>query len=194
MLLKPILNANTHASYTSSELLNVLRSRPIDKLHEKNRIRELSMQYMDLPVEDWPSIKVEWDLSEKSQYYSADGFSEQSFTNSYGEPLSIAWIKMMDLDNALHGASIRKKNETWSVGCKAKVAHLIRHCVEGKPLTPAHIQPHKGLNALTIVGGHHRLAVCRALELELVPVLVEKKLEADLKAIINVIKIENATK
>lgn len=177
--------------YTSSELLTVLRSGSLDELHEKNRIRELSMQYIDLPVEDWPSFKIEWDLSEKAQYYSADGSSEQIFKNSYGEPLSIAWVKMMDLDNALHGASIREKHETWSVGCKAKVAHLIRHCVEGKPLTPAHIQPHKDLNTLIIVGGHHRLTVCRALELELVPILVEKKLADDLKAIINVIKLNN---
>ena len=60
-------------------------------------------------------------------------------------------------------------------------------------MTPAHIQPHKDLNAITIVGGHHRLTICRALELELVPVLVERKLEVELKAIINVIKIEYAT-
>ena len=100
---------------------------------------------------------------------------------------------MMDLDSVLHGVSIRKKNETWTIGFKEKVAHLIKHCTEGKPLTSAHIQPHKDLNAITIVGRHHRLTVSRALELELVLVLVERKLEVELKAIINVIKIEYAT-
>lgn len=164
-----------------------------ESLDERNKKRELSMQYIDLPVKDWPCFEIEWDLSEKSQYYSADGSSKQEFTNLYGESLSIAWVKMMDLDSVLHEASIRKKNETWTIGFKEKIAHLIKHCTEGKPLTPAHIQPHKDLNAITIVGGHHRLTICRALELELVPVLVERKLEVELKAIINAIKIEYAT-
>ncbi|MFT4928613.1 MAG: hypothetical protein ACI8WB_004732, partial [Phenylobacterium sp.] len=98
----------------------------------------MSEQYIDLPIEQWPDITVRWDLKAVSQHLSADGISEKDF----GQPLTIAWIKMQDLDNLLHGHSIKERHETWSIGDKNKVAKVIAHCEQKKSITPAQIQPH----------------------------------------------------
>ncbi|CAG19913.1 conserved hypothetical protein [Photobacterium profundum SS9] len=152
----------------------------------------MSKKYIELPVKDWPNFEMSWDLTASAQHFSDDGISQDDFSLAYKEPLLIAWVKMHELDNALYGHSIRKKEEIWSIGCKDKVAKVIAYCVENKQMTPAHIQPHKSLNAITIIGGNHRLAVCRALELEIIPVLIERIYENDLKNIINVDRVEEA--
>ena len=167
------------------------------KLRNGNQRRSLEYQKLlkliDLPVEKWPEFVIAWDLRKESQRFYEDGFEEAEFKKEFPKPLKIAWVTLKNLDDNFVRYSQRSKDEIWSIASSLKVARAIVHWVAGNKMTPCHIIPACDDKKITVVGGHHRLAVCRAKDVELLPVLVKEKDINILKRIIEITSVEEAS-
>jgi hypothetical protein len=137
---------------------------------EKARINANAANLVDKPVEDWPEFQIQWDLSSSSFYWALDGARPSGLDK---RDLTIRWCALRDLDAVLTDQSRRGPDELWSVGDALKLARVLVHCSEGRALTPPWILPMDG--AIGLVGGNHRLAVCRAKRVPKVPVLLERQ-------------------
>jgi ParB-like chromosome segregation protein Spo0J len=70
------------------------------------------------------------------------------------------------------------------------VADIIAYLVDGNSITPPAVAEYHA--KLVIVGGHHRLAVCRAKNMETVPVLVEENDAGALAQILKALRWQDA--
>lgn len=143
---------------------------------------------IDKPIVEWPAFDMVWDYNYESLRYYADGLSQSEFDKRYPNGLKKAYVKLDELDNHLFRNCKQTVAEFWDVGLKDKKAEVILHCLNDNKITPCKISPYD--QTIIIVGGNHRLAVCKAKCLEVIPVLFEQEDEAALSAIIDLHNIQ----
>jgi hypothetical protein len=169
---------------TSYELLLVLnQGLTIDqaraRIREEESVRAKAAELVNRPVKEWPEFDIRWDLDPRSFYWALDGASPSNLDQ---RDLAIVSSTLVELDAVLSHHNWRGPDELWTLGDPLKLARILVHCSEGHPLTPPWIVPVG--NEVGLVGGNHRLAVCRAKEVTVVPLLVEKHCLPQVSAIL----------
>lgn len=160
----------------------------LDQLDQtkKNSDFDSYKKYIGLDIKDWPKFKIDWDHDPNNFYYALDSRDPNHFKNEYPKGVSLATVKLEDLDTQLNSNSRRTNEEIWDTG-DTSVASSINHWVKGKKMTPPIIEVHKNGTELVISGGNHRLAVCRAINESIVTILVpndqKKKVSKILKTL-----------
>lgn len=173
---------------TADELLlmvsrNITLNEAREEIAERRRVNARADELLNKPIDEWPEFSVNWDLEPNSFYWALDGSQPSALD---GRKLVVRWCALPALDNALTHQSSRSPDELWTLGDARKVARVLVHCSEGRSLTPPWILPIAG--KIGIVGGHHRLAMCRAKRLERIPVLVE---ESELEQSSSILTLED---
>lgn len=159
---------------TSDELLLVIRhgltvGQAREAVAERRRVNTKASELLNKPVEEWPEFEVKWDLEPTSFYWALDGAEPSALE---GRDFVLRWCTLQTLDLVLTRQSWRSPDELWTLGDGLKLARVLVHCSEGRSLTPPWILPVSG--KIGIVGGHHRIAMCRAKCLGTIPVIVEE--------------------
>jgi hypothetical protein len=140
---------------------------------------EEASNYLYVPLQNWPSFKVQWSLTREEQYYALDSYRPESFAEDYPEGLHlIHGIALRVLDLCLCAISRQTPDEFWTVGIPGKKARVIADFIAGKALTPPLIRVCEPM-CLLVAGGNQRLAVARAKGEDTVPILVPPE-EAEL--------------
>jgi hypothetical protein len=137
---------------------------------------------MDLPIDQWPAFKPQWDLSLASQKYVLDNGKDE-FNTRYPNGLVLKWVDLADLDRVLDPNSLRRADEVWGVGDDSKAAGVLANWIAGRALTPPAISCFES-RMLPLIGGNHRLAVARATGVERLPVLIDPKVFAEVSALL----------
>ncbi|EHR0555795.1 TPA: hypothetical protein NKA12_004496 [Vibrio parahaemolyticus] len=137
-----------------------------------DRIRYESERWIDKPASDLPEIKINWDLSVSSQRFSLDRFTKEKFSEKYPNGFAIGRLKLEELDRCLSSFSYREKNNIWDGGSKSKLAFLIQYALEGHPISPILVKPNTKKSVI-LFGGHHRYALAKATDSDVVPICVE---------------------
>jgi len=153
-----------------------------ETIAERGRVNAKAGELVNRPVKEWPEFEVKWDLEPTSFYWALDGEQPSALK---GRNLAVRWCVLQNLDAMLTHQSQRSPDELWNLGDGLKLARVLVHCSEGRSLTPPWILPVAG--KVGIVGGHHRLAMCRAKRLEQVPVLVE---QGDLEQFLSILPLQ----
>jgi hypothetical protein len=161
-------------SLTSYELLLVVTcglslEQARARIKEQENVRAKATKLVNMPVKDWPEFEIQWDLDPRSFYFALDGASPSSLDQ---RDLAVVSSTLAELDAVLSHQSWRGPDELWTLGDPHKLARVLVHCLEGRPLTPPWIIPVG--NEIGLVGGNHRLAVCRAKGVKALPFIVEK--------------------
>tara|TARA_R110001583_G_scaffold195354_1_gene372137 strand:- start:273 stop:788 length:516 start_codon:yes stop_codon:yes gene_type:complete len=152
----------------------------------KKRLAPIADSYIDLPIEQWPKIDINWDLSDEGMRFTLDGINAIQFRNSYPDGLLIRWVKLNELNDALCPYNKRTLTETWEVGFKDKLARVIAWAADGQPLTPIFISLNRALgNKLKLEGGNHRYAMINAKNLASIPVLFNESEKTEIKKLIS---------
>ncbi|CAK2463053.1 ParB-like nuclease family protein [Vibrio crassostreae] len=137
-----------------------------------DRIRRQSERWIDKPAADLPKIKINWDLSESSQRFSLDRFTKEAFSDKYPNGFAIGRLRLEELDRCLSSLSYRKKDNIWDGGSKSKLAFLIQYALEGYSISPILVKPNTEQSVI-LFGGHHRYALAKATDSDVVPICVE---------------------
>lgn len=165
------------------ELLAVINGEDAVRVNEeaklRSRIFEESQKYVRLPVEYWPEINMNWDVSETSQRFTLDGESEDNFKKYYPEGFLLGYVSLSDMDNILHHFSRRDEGELWEVGCEFKLARLIVYLSEGRSISPPLVKPIEN-GEVILQGGHHRYAIAKVIGEKRIPIHVEPKYKTQL--------------
>ena len=174
------------------ELLAHIAGITVEENKENIRVNEKAREIEGLPIERWPAFDIRWDLSLAGQRFSFDGESESSFVEDYPNGLLLGWVCLNELDDKLIPYCKRAAGEIWSIGNSLKVARIIVHWTEGRSISPI-IIGHNKHGQLTILGGNHRLAICRTKGERIVPVLANPTDQNMINDILGVIQWEKAT-
>ena len=152
------------------------------------RVREGMKQFLNMPIADWPTFKVQWDYKLESQRFAWDNDWDglTGFLQDYPEGVKLFEVDLANLDSKLLRSSLQTKDEFWEVECTDKKAKIIFEWNEGKRLTPPLIVPCDDGLHLVVGGGNHRLAVARAHGERCVPILVLPKDVSMIRTILNV--------
>lgn len=165
--------AATAGSLTSYELLLIVKGHTREEAlaiaAEHRRIDSKADKLLNVPIAKWPTFNIAWDLSPASFGWALDG---RSPTLPEGVSLTARTAGLAELDAVLNSYSKRTLDETWTIGDPNKLARVLVHCIEGRQLTPPWITIID--ETIGIVGGNHRLAVCRAKALKEIPVLLKE--------------------
>lgn len=139
----------------------------------KNDIRNKAEKVRNIPVEDWPTIKINWDLSKEAQRFCCDGMKQEEFERFYPEGFYVYWVCLNDFDSVLCHYSRRDEGELWAVGLQSKLAEMIIYLSEGHPVSPPLAVPNEYSDEIILSGGHHRYAVAKAIGEKRIPICVE---------------------
>lgn len=144
------------------------------------RIYEDAHKYLDSPVEKWPSINMNWDVSKESQIYTLDNRSKYDFKNNYPEGFLLGYVSLFEVDSILHSFSRRDEGELWEVGIASKLAGLIVYLSEGRPISPPLVKPVEN-DEVILLGGHHRYAIAKVIGVKRLPIYIahEHKVKID---------------
>lgn len=146
--------------------------------------------YWDLPVEQWPPVTFNWDVTRESQRFAFDGVKKAEFAESRPNGFKLGWIPLVRFDKHLCHFSRRDGPvELWELGSRSSLARAIAYLRRGLPITPPLITATDG--EFRIVGGHHRYAVAKAVNLEILPIYVDHS-DADLVNAIAAVEWESA--
>lgn len=157
------------------------------KRHKKiiQKLEVVADALLDLPIDQWPEININWDLSKESMRFALDGLSASKFRQSYPDVLIVRWVELDKLNNVLCSFNKRSVEETWNVGFKDKLARVIAWVSDGNPLTPIYISINEALgDKLKLEGGNHRYAMLNAKKISPIPVLLRKSEESIISSII----------
>lgn len=128
--------------------------------------------YLDLPVEQWPRLNFNWDLSPGGQRFAFDGKKEADFEKHHPSGFRLGWIPLSTFDKHLCHFSRRDgPSELWELGSRWKLSKAIAYLRRGLPITPPLVTATEG--EFRIVGGHHRYAIAKAVSLEILPIYVD---------------------
>lgn len=167
------------------ELFASLEGMPVDIYRKqkafKNDIRAKAEKIKNLPVESWPKIQINWDVSKEGQKFCLDGVKKEEFEKHYPEGFYVFWICLDAFDDVLCHYSRRGEDELWNVGSQSKLAEMIVYLSEGHPISPPLAIPLKDSNEIALSGGHHRYAVAKAIGERTIPICVkaDNKLEIE---------------
>lgn len=150
-----------------------------------SRIYEESKQYIGSPVDTWPKIQMNWDVSRESQRFSMDGVLPKDFNRSYPDGLLLGYVLLDELDKILHRFSRRDEGELWAVGSVTKLAKLIVYLSEGRSISPPLIKPVKD-EQISFEGGHHRYAIAKVIGAKRIPVHIKKEHKSEIDRLLNV--------
>lgn len=135
----------------------------IKKLDELERVSKDSEQFINLPIERWPAFQIRWDLNPENYHYAIGINKEEVFNTLFPNGVILAWADLLEIDSILTRQSQRSVDEIWTIGDPLKTAKIILYWNEGNAMTPSFIELYNAdNNFLSITGGNHRLAVCRA--------------------------------
>lgn len=125
---------------------------------------------------------VKWDETQ-----DAISMSDMTTVRGNSENLFIADVSVNILYSQLYSLSKQLIENTWQASCSASLSRLISHWASGGSITPCFIRPYK--SQIVIDGGHHRLAICIAKQLEnKIPVLFT---HSDQEALSEIIDLSN---
>lgn len=144
----------------------------------RERIRKSAKKYRKAPVENWPKIVMNWDVSPESQRFSFDGQSKKEFDDYYPQGLCLGYVQLHEFDKVLCHYSRRDEGELWKVGDDSKLAYLIVYLSEGGSISPPVVKPLDN-GEVIFTGGHHRYAIAKVIGEKRIPIYVcpEHKLE-----------------
>ncbi|EIA1584613.1 hypothetical protein K6783_003196 [Vibrio parahaemolyticus] len=154
-----------------------------------DRIRNASERWIDKPASDLPEIKINWDLSKSSQRHSLDRFTKEQFLEEYPNGFAVGHLRLEELDRCLHSFSFREKDNIWDGGSKSKLAFLIQYALEGHPVSPILVKPISEQGVI-LFGGHHRYALAKATDSDVVPICVEWQNVEDISGLLDVTWID----
>lgn len=156
---------------TTAQVQDIFNGEPPRDESEAQRTRELVEDIIDTSISEWPRFKISWDLDLSAQRFALDGCRELDFKGRYPNGLSLVFVMLTELDAKLIKWNLRTPEEVWSVGDKRKAARCIVHWSDNKKITPplAIIVGDK----IGLGGGNHRLAIARAKEETIIPLLVD---------------------
>lgn len=170
------------------EILASIYGRTVAEAREQSRVTQESKKYDKLPVEEWPEFEIKWDLSPDNFHFVFDNEKTDYVKKHYPEGLHLGWVTFAELDSNFACYSKRTPDETWTVGFAGKISRAILHWVEGKKMTPPLIVP--CLGEINIMAGHHRVAVCRAKQVDAIPILARQMDKDSLEEILPSLKWE----
>jgi hypothetical protein len=128
--------------------------------------------YLDLPVEQWPPLNVNWDLSPAGQRFAFDGMKEADFRKHRPNGFRLGRIPLSTFDRHLCHYSRRDGSaELWELGSRWKLAKAIAYLRRGLPITPPLVTATEG--EFRLAGGHHRYAIAKAVTLAMLPIYVD---------------------
>lgn len=123
-------------------------------------------KYLYKPISDWPSFQIIWDKKEENFRHAFDNWDQDYFEIKFPNSLIIGRADLEEIDSNLDRQSQRFNNEIWEIGSPGAIAKCIEHWVKEKKMTPPMIEWSAKEKKLKITGGHHRTAVCRAINEE----------------------------
>ena len=178
-----------NSKLTFEEALAVARGENLEEYREKaalrKRILEASQKYVDSPVDGWPKIKINWDVSKGSQRHCFDGVSIEEFSKYHPSGLLLGYVELKEFDNKLCHFSRRDTGELWELGSPSKLAYLIVYLSEGHPISPPVPKPvDKG--EIILMGGHHRYAIAKAIGEDKIPICIYPEHKSRIDERINV--------
>lgn len=150
----------------------------------KNDIRNKAEKVRNLPVEDWPEIKINWDLSKEAQRFCCDGMKQEEFEEYYPKGFFIYWVCLGDFDNVLGAYSRRDEGDLWTVGFESKLAEMIIYLSEGHPISPPLAAPNEYSDDIILLGGHHRYAVAKAIGEKRIPICIRPDNKPEIERLI----------
>ena len=134
---------------------------------------EGASRFENLPVEEWPNIQFKWDISKASQRFSLDGCTKENFEQYYPQGLLLGWVSLSDFDAKLcHYSRRDTAQELWACGCQWKLSRMIEYLAQGRPISPPLVKPTMNSSEIIFLGGNHRYAVAKALNINNIPILV----------------------
>jgi hypothetical protein len=156
----------TKTSTVGTVDIRVLYGITDDQLYPDNHPENLAIRGKSR--EEWPAtFSIAWDYSPQNFHRALDGESASEFRADYTDVL-IGEADLAEIDGELHGISRRAKHELWMTR-QANVARCILYWSNGHLITPPMLEVNMG--KLVIVGGNHRMAVCRSAGLAKLPFL-----------------------
>lgn len=175
---------------THEEVLALLRGENLaeyrKKVAQRSALSAESNRYRDLPPDQWPDLKFNWDVSLEGRCRTLDGTTPETFLNVYPLGFRLGWVAIADFDPKLCHFSRRDGiEELWSLGTASKLAYLIAYLAHGFPISPPLVKPLPS-GELILQGGHHRYAAAKAKELESIPIYVEPANAVSVERIVSV--------
>jgi len=158
--------------------------------NENSRKYEASKKYWNLPIEQWPSFEIKWDLSEKNRKLAFDNYDELIYKKYFPNGLIAGYVNFKEFNTKLAKHSQRTKDRIWETSGTLKLAKTILYYVEGHAMTPPFICLDKDSSSVMIGGGYHRIAVCLAKEIKFMPILANPSEKDKIQKIIPSIKWE----
>jgi hypothetical protein len=142
----------------------------------RQRLEPTVVALIDKPINEWPTFQIQWDLTKEGQRYTLDGCSQESFEKQYPNGLQVRWITLNDLNRVLCDYNRRTIEETWEVGSKRSLANNIAWAGDRQPVTPIYIKQNSFFpEQIKLEGGNHRYAMVNAMQVTILPVLVEQE-------------------
>ncbi|MFA5935454.1 MAG: hypothetical protein WC787_01185 [Patescibacteria group bacterium] len=143
---------------------------------ENSRLSLVSKKYIGTPPSEWPFSAPLWDLTLGSQRYVTSERTEKALLRDFPSGLLLATVNFAELDTKLVSAFRLSPEELWTACIKDKTARVVFLWSERTALTPPLLCPFNqfGQQEITITDGAHRLAVSRALNIEMLHILIEK--------------------
>lgn len=174
---------------TFDEACAVMRGKDLQEYRKKKELRHRidseSQKYMLAPVSDWPTIKINWDVSINSQRFSLDGVSLEDFQKFYPQGFCLGWVALDAFDRILCHFSRRDDGELWKVGFQSRLAYLIVYLSEGRPISPPLAKPLPS-KEIILCGGHHRYAIAKAIGESEIPIHVDPEHKEEFDSLIKV--------
>ena len=157
---------------TLEEILAVQRGEDLEEFRKERALRIRIMneaeKYLNAPVEKWPPIKFNWDISSTSQRFSIDGQSQEEFVENFPDGFFLGYVELAEIDKKLCHYSRRDDGELWKVGFPDRLAYLIIYLSEGRPISPPLVKPLDS-GEVILQGGHNRYAIAKVVNEHEIP-------------------------
>lgn len=142
------------------------RRSPLESEEEQEKFRAKASLFLNQDPAKWPKLLFNWDTTEAGQIYSLDnGTHHGNFYDYYPNGFILGVIPLVEFDSYLCHYSRRDGNELWKLGNPHDLAYLIAYLAEGKPISPPLVKPTDNREVI-LLGGHHRYAAAKAVNLE----------------------------
>ncbi|AVX03541.1 hypothetical protein MXMO3_01010 [Maritalea myrionectae] len=158
---------NVHG-LSPNEAISVVEGRcTLQQVLADRAIQEKSRLLSKKSDDDWPKVKVDWDLDLSRWHLSMDDHDQDSFLKKFPD-VQMDWANLEGLLANLHVGSSRKKGP-FSEPYRSKTARLVVHLQNGGKVSPPMVI--RDENGLHVVGGNHRLGWAEYMKQTEVPIL-----------------------
>lgn len=171
-------NCLLEAGFSGPEAMQVSTGhRSHDDVLVDRQVRQGSSNWVGIPIQNWPSFEVRWNIEPVCYHRSLDGNSSDEFNTAYPDVVVMEACPH-EIVAALPEASRRTK-DTWDAEYKDKTAKVISAWSLGIGLTPPVLVPYG--NGVVFAGGWHRFHVAMKKGVPTIKVLVRKTAIAAVK-------------